>query len=270
MDDERFDTLVKTLSAGHTRRGLARLVAGLGLGGILITAVREEAAAALLNGGVPCTSGSQCKTGKCLSNGRCSCSRGQPTCKQPANRCKKATCEFSTGRCITTNRARGATCQDDDNLCTRDICDGSGNCIHPKKPDGTACGSGVCQGGACVCGATTCASGQVCCPDKRCGRRCCANGRACNVTCCGPDGNNYCCDASRPVCICGGCWQAGSTQCDDPKHCCGPKQKCCGAPPYDHCCAEGWECWMGCGGIAESATCCKVGATTCCRDGHPV
>jgi hypothetical protein len=264
MDDARFDTLAKTLSAGRTRRSLARLVAGLGLGAAVASADSEEAAAALLNGGFPCTSGSQCKTGKCLSNGTCSCSRANPTCRAPRNRCKKATCEFSTGRCITTNRARGATCQGDGNPCTRDICDGNGNCIHPKKPDGTACGSGTCQGGVCVCGATTCASGQVCCPDKRCGRRCCANGRACSTTCCGPDGNNYCCDASRPVCICGGCWQAGSVQCDDPKHCCGPlSPKCCG---NDHCCADGWQCLVGCPGN----TCCKGGQSpTCCPNGTP-
>ena len=121
-----------------------------------------------------------------------------------------------------------------------------------------------------TCGGVTCPEGRVCCPDERCGRTCCANGRACDVTCCGPNGNDYCCDASRPVCICGGCWQAGSTQCAHPKHCCSPGQRCCGAPPYDHCCAEGWECWMGCGGDPESAACCKDDAATCCKDGHRV
>lgn len=116
---------------------------------------------------------------------------------------------------------------------------------------------------AATCGSVTCAEGQVCCPDKRCGRTCCANGRACNVTCCGPNGNDFCCDASRPMCICGGCWQAGSVQCDDPKHCCGPlSPRCCG---NDHCCADGWECLVDCPGN----TCCKGGQSpTCCPLGH--
>ena len=123
--------------------------------------------------------------------------------------------------------------------------------------------------GSVLCGDVTCPEGRLCCPDQRCGPRCCANGEACDVTCCGPNGNDYCCDETRPMCICGGCWQAGSTQCDHPDHCCSPGQRCCGSPPYDHCCAEGWECRMGCGGIPESASCCQVGSTLCCQDGHP-
>jgi hypothetical protein len=115
------------------------------------------------------------------------------------------------------------------------------------------------------CGATFCSPGQVCCPDQKCGARCCANGRACNVTCSGPNGNDYCCDVTRPVAICGGCWQSGSTQCDG--YCCGPDQKCCGD---DHCCGDGYECVIGCGGVAGSATCCKGGQSpTCCPDGTP-
>ncbi len=115
-----------------------------------------------------------------------------------------------------------------------------------------------------VCGGVTCPDGQVCCPDQKCGARCCANGEACNVVCSGPNGNNYCCDASRPVAICGGCWTLGSTQCDDPKHCCSPESpKCCG---NDHCCAPGWECLVGCPGN----TCCKGGqSATCCPNGTP-
>ena len=240
MDGSRFDALTKTLGTALTRRGVTRLLGGLSLGGVLVTLDSDEAAA-LLSGGAKCTKGSECKSGKCLSNSTCSCSKAFPTCKQPSNPCKKATCDFDTKKCVTSN-----------------------------KKNGTACGSGTCQNGSCVCGSTTCASGQVCCKDLRCGRKCCANGRACNTTCCGLDGNNYCCPSDRPVCVCGTCGPAGSTQCDDPTHCCGPNQKCCGSPPYHHCCDEGWECWMGCGGVAESATCCKTGAATCCGGGHRV
>lgn len=115
-----------------------------------------------------------------------------------------------------------------------------------------------------LCGNVTCPAGQTCCPDQRCGATCCANGRACNVVCSGPNGNDYCCHPDRPAAICGGCWQRGSVQCDDPKHCCGPlSPKCCG---NDHCCAPGYECLVGCPGN----TCCKGGQSpTCCPDGTP-
>ena len=115
-----------------------------------------------------------------------------------------------------------------------------------------------------ACGNVTCAAGQTCCPDNRCGTTCCGNGRACNVACSGPNGNDYCCPADRPVAICGGCAPLGSVQCDDPKHCCGPlSPKCCGD---DHCCAPGWECLVDCPGN----TCCKGGQSpTCCPNGRP-
>ncbi len=118
-----------------------------------------------------------------------------------------------------------------------------------------------------LCGGAACSTGQVCCPDQRCGAKCCANGRACNVVCSGPNGNDYCCDASRPVAICGGCWQAGSTPCSTPGHCCGPNQVCCGD---DHCCdIDTQECRVNCGGVVGSNSCCKKGSVLCCPDGVP-
>jgi hypothetical protein len=126
--------------------------------------------------------------------------------------------------------------------------------------------------GSGLCGGVTCPEGRLCCPDEKCGPRCCANGRACEGPCCGPNGNDYCCPDDRPMCICGGCWQAGSTQCDTPGHCCAPGLVCCGK---DHCCNPtrngiGEQCLVGCGGIADSATCCLGGQSPrCCPDGRP-
>src|SRR3954465_13022234 len=71
-----------------------------------------------------------------------------------------------------------------------------------------------------LCGNVTCPEGRLCCPDQRCGPRCCANGRACEGTSCGPNGNDYCCPDDRPMWICGGFWQAGGTQCETPRHSC--------------------------------------------------
>ncbi len=58
MDDRRFDALTKTLGAGHTRRGLTRLLGAVSLGGVLSASAVQEIAAAPLNGGSACTRGS--------------------------------------------------------------------------------------------------------------------------------------------------------------------------------------------------------------------
>jgi hypothetical protein len=134
-------------------------------------------------------------------------------------------------------------------------CGECGRCKKGKcKPakDGTACGTGPTrQKGRCAC-----PSGHVRCPD----------GRACDVTCSGPNGDDYCCDASRPVAICGGCWHAGSTACTV-DHCCGPDLDCCGGT---HCCADGWQCVLGCGPERNTATCCRGGQSPrCCPEGTP-
>ena len=75
MDADCFDALARALAAARSRSSLARLLGGLSLGGILGTHTARQAAAALFNGGAPCTKGSECKTGKCLGSSRCSCSK---------------------------------------------------------------------------------------------------------------------------------------------------------------------------------------------------
>lgn len=266
MDDTRFDNLTRALTGERSRRGLVRVLAGAAFGGVLGSVRSDPVAAGSLLGGARCTSNDQCQTNKCVQNtGTCSCSE-TVGCKQPKNRCKKATCDVAKSRCVTSNKPAGSRCPDDGNPCTKDECDGKGACKHPKKKDGTACrGCGTCQDGICENG---CESDTAkCCPDGKCGEKCCANGRACNVTCCGPDGNNYCCDVTRPVCICGGCWAEGSTQCPHPNHCCSPNQRCCGK---DHCCGDGYECVVGCGPNRDTSTCCKGGQSPrCCPEGTP-
>ena len=73
MDADRFDALSRSLSSGHTRRTLPRLLGSLSLGGVLAALGTPEALAAKRIGGAPCRSNDQCKTGRCV-RGRCSCS----------------------------------------------------------------------------------------------------------------------------------------------------------------------------------------------------
>ena len=54
-------------------------------------------------------------------------------------------------RCVISNERKGSRCEHDSNLCTKDECDGKGQCKHPDKKDGVSCGTNlVCQNGECV------------------------------------------------------------------------------------------------------------------------
>jgi hypothetical protein len=260
MDGKRFDDLIRRLSdeAASRRTGVRiglGVLLGVGLGSRLLPWEGDEAAA---------------KKGK---KKKTSCPRRTQPCGKaciPAKDCclnpkrgtsiKNGAAYRQCGLCADGVLLTTLACATlDPEGCTE--CSDRFTCA--PVADGTACrGCGTCQGGLCENG---CESATAkCCPDGKCGETCCANGRACNTTCCGKDGNNFCCAEDQPVCICGGCWQVGSVQCDDPKHCCGPlSPKCCG---NDHCCAEGYECLVGCPGN----TCCKGGQSDrCCPDGVP-
>jgi hypothetical protein len=90
MDADRFDALSKTLGAGRTRRGLARLLAGLSLGSVFSVARLTDVAAGSRLGGAPCTSNSQCQTQQCLGS-KCSCSQSVG-CASPGRRCMHGGC----------------------------------------------------------------------------------------------------------------------------------------------------------------------------------
>src|SRR5215217_767135 len=241
MDPDRFDSLARTLSTTRSRRSLGRLLGGLGLGGVIRVLSVREVAAAPLNGGNSCTKGSDCKTGKCLINGKCSCSSAFPTCKKPANPCKQASCDFGTKRCVTANAPVGTACLDEGNECTRNICDRSGLCTHPNKKNGASCTSGSCQGGVCE-------STSGCSPACTGGRECQANGTCqcpANKPHTAPDQN---CDFTcRECCIdshCGGIRHCdnglgGICVCSSPLHDCEGNGVCWSCCTDQHCAAFG-------------------------------
>jgi len=259
MDADRFDALSRALSAGHTRRRVTCLLGGLSLGGLLTNLGSDEAAAAPLNGGARCTEGSQCKTGTCLSSGKCSCSKVFPTCKQPANQCKQATCDSSTKRCVARNKAKGATCNDGMDCTVNDACDGQGQCIgtpkHGRCPSADPCTEGRCRptdarrdANGCVvtqittgeCAEGTCTSSSDCCPPEF-------------PNCAGQDGYKFC--NEHDVC-----------QCPDfrPRACTVPGnfyqcQRCCNDAD---CADDPWgqtDCWVEGSGFCQ----CPTGRTLC-------
>ena len=57
MDQERFDTLTRTLASGMSRRGVLRTLGGVSAGGVLAVVGRGTVAAKgrrCKNGGTPC------------------------------------------------------------------------------------------------------------------------------------------------------------------------------------------------------------------------
>jgi hypothetical protein len=71
------------------------------------------------------------ETGLCCTGGPCT------TCDVCAT-CGLAGCEYA---------AAGAVCPDDGNVCTGDVCDGAGTCLHPEEP-APVCDQPLVAGGA--------------------------------------------------------------------------------------------------------------------------
>jgi hypothetical protein len=240
MDADRFDALSRALSTTHPRRHLTRLLGGVSLGAVLSGGVIREAAAALRNGGYGCTKDDQCKTGKCLGSGKCSCSRKFPRCRQPSNPCQNATCNFSTKRCVTSNRDDGIACGTDQACC-----------------NGT-CAAATLVGTGSACGSTSeCCPGLTCSPDGQTNVRvCCASGKSCNGVCCAADtdsctlGDLTCC---RPANVC-------------EKNCCPDGTVCTTDPVTGNsvCCASENSCNDVC--CPRASDVCTIGDLECCPE----
>jgi hypothetical protein len=274
MDANRFDNLSRLLSGSSPRRRALRATLGAILGGALARSLAGDIAAARhkrthrrgegdTNDGevttadhdcrhalTTCTGDGQCCTGTCLKSGICSCDAQNP-CPRAKNPCKKAVC--SSGRCLYENRALGRTCRDDGNPCTRDICDGQGNCIHPKLPNGTSCGANqvcfnrvcctqgdptccpTCNGACCLRTDDICTPNDLqCCPPKQvCHKSCCAEGERCSdeLVCCasGKSCEGRCCRRADDICT------PGDLACCRPENVCG--RSCCN--PLNEMCENG-------------------------------
>ncbi|WP_245767251.1 choice-of-anchor A family protein [Stigmatella erecta] len=72
-------------------------------------------------------------------------------CRASAGECDVA--EYCTGTSASCPvdgfQGAGTACSSDDNVCTRDVCNGAGSCGHPALPSGTSCGTGYGEWGSC-------------------------------------------------------------------------------------------------------------------------
>ena len=239
MESERFDGLVRSFGQTRSRRQTLRGLAGAAAG-VLALGVRQTAAGSRI-GGAPCERDGQCATGKCLASGKCSCSTSV-SCTQPFSRCRQATCDVTTKRCVISNKAKGAACPDDGNPCTKNVCDGSGHCTHPDKQNGATC--------------TTCPVSICACEDGTCTAQVC------------PDGSEYYCATettpcpSSPSCTCATDIQ-GNTTCAR----FGTSDSVCPVVRNGSECAQNADC--GAGFVCIKATapgcvnCGTIGGTSC-------
>jgi hypothetical protein len=244
VDDTRFDTLTRALTLAQSRRGLLRLVGGLTVGGILAGRGVDTDAAAKRIGGAKCGKDGQCKSGVCLRNGTCSCSRRERACKQPGAPCQKAVCDVETGRCVIRNT--------------------TGRC-GPNQS---------CQNGTCACDANTVACGGTCIPGD-----CCTNQECTAPETCGGGGTPHICGACEPATTCPANQTCGTR--DDG---CGGTLDCGSCPGAETCefneggTKKECRCYLGscteaadCGGAVPRA--CQTGPTgrkcCCLPDGSP-
>src|ERR671912_207495 len=95
MDDRRFDALAKTLVTTRSRRGLARLLGGVSLGGAMMQLGPPGAAAACGKVRTTTRRADPCKRNSdCCTNARCS-GQGRCKCRAPWADCN------NDGRCET-------------------------------------------------------------------------------------------------------------------------------------------------------------------------
>ena len=227
MEQSRFDDLARAFSGGRSRRSLL----GALLAGVAALRGAPEVAAACRIGGEPCAFHNQCCAGLCLANRRCACSQAARACLQPApTSCKKMVCDTAAGRCVVRNKLAGAACASDGNACTRDVCDGQGNCTHPPTARGTACAS---DGSACtrdVCdGAGRCTH-----PPTAAGTACADDGDPCTRDVC--NGAGRCTHPKKAEgADCGGGRRCSGGVCATPPTCTRPSGEC---ESHEACCGQ--------------------------------
>jgi hypothetical protein len=177
MDDRRFDSFVKTLTTGGSRRAVLGMVGGGALTALTgrFVATEDVEAKKKHHKKKKCKGGTRKCNGKCIPAADCcvdgDCAPGQNCdggqCVGVVAECQNdGDCDAGeaclNGTCVPGNGA----CQDAGDCAANESCiAGQCRCVFPEKPCGDVCCASdeACVNGQCVVGQGTCAAGQSIC-----------------------------------------------------------------------------------------------------------
>lgn len=136
-----------------------------------------------------CDDGNICTTDTCDPLTGCAhtgipgCCTTDADCVDP-DPCYRGVCNRVTGNCSRTAQPLGTACASDGNVCTNDVCNGSGTCTHPGTP-GVACddGLGCTTSSVCTAAGLCTGSGNPCIDTLPCTGDVCTNTAGGGYTC---------------------------------------------------------------------------------------
>ncbi len=130
--------------------------------------------------------GNLCTNDQCDGSGSC-VKTSMVSCPGPTNSCDGGqVCDSNTGDCVDlVDAPSGTVCDLDANACTKDKCDGAGNCVFIKNVNCPG-STGPCDAGT-MCNPAT--GGCDALSDPPAGTSCDADGDACTIDECDGDGN---------------------------------------------------------------------------------
>lgn len=306
MDDRRFDSIVKALAQGRSRRAVLKGMLGFGGAAVVGSALEGDAAEAARRP-APTPTPRTCPGKQTWNGSACACQAPPaagtqtcgPDCCNPTgagvthSECCDNACCFGTcvGEeiCCPTNPLAGG------GAATHKVCDGvcvalgvEGACCDDSDcPDLDACTVGSCQNRVCVQVPNTCDDGNICTynscdPEVGCVSTAvdCSDGDACTIDTCDPvlgcvhtavvcnDGNACTIDSCDSE---RGCIYTRIT-CDDGNPCtvnaCDPQLGCIFTPVDCSGLTNPATCVVGvcAGGTCTTQSTCSAG-TGCCGDG---
>ncbi len=232
MDDRQFDSLVKALATGVSRRILIKGLLGLGGAAAIGHSLRDEGVDAARRP-APTPTPLRCPGIQIASGNQCVCPNGNPTCGPDC--CNPAGIGSAHSECCDQACCFGH-CYGEELCCDFPLvfCEAQNECCGPGTPQ--CCGSeGCCDHACCPApgGSALCCEGDTpyCCGDGCCSKPCCE----------GPNGSSVCCDGDGETCcpdgVCileGGC--CGDRDCGE-----GTCWRC-----VDHACTENQDACAGC------------------------
>lgn len=299
MDNGRFDSLVKSLASGTSRRSVLKGL--LGLGGVVSIGARSGPGAEAARRPAPTPRPITCPGSQYWDGETCACTSGE-VC---GSDCCPSGSECCDGACCVGHCYGEELCCPNDNWC-----DAAGACC----PDGATCcdelGCIVFEEGDCGC-AGECPDGFECC-----GGQCCATGYCAGVVCCALGvcgdiclghedqaccdgliyfpGFQYCCDGhiiEGECCVSGGCAEGseccGGTCCPSGacagEVCCefgacggeclaSDNHRCCAGTPYNRLtrvCCDGQTFFGNCCGEDDCQECARCEGHQCNRGSCP-